>query len=181
MNTIATLIARNKEFAAHGFSANLTMMPALLTMIVSCADPRVEPAHVLGLATGEAVTLRNIGGRITPSTLAEMALLGTIARSEGFNPPGGLNLIVLHHTDCGITRLANKPAMLAQYLGVSPAELAAKQIMDPYAAVMVDVAALQANNALPANWIVSGLVYDVASGLIEIVLPPAPLHDSANE
>jgi hypothetical protein len=28
--------------------------------------------------------------------------------------------------------------------------------------------------ALPGNWLISGLVYDVATGLVEIVVPAAP-------
>jgi carbonic anhydrase len=29
---------------------------------------------------------------------------------------------------------------------------------------------------LPAAWLVAGLVYDVATGLVEIVVPPAPIR-----
>jgi len=29
---------------------------------------------------------------------------------------------------------------------------------------------------LPSEWIVSGLVYDVSNGLVEIVVPPAPIR-----
>jgi carbonic anhydrase len=29
---------------------------------------------------------------------------------------------------------------------------------------------------LPAAWIISGLVYDVATGLIEVAVPPAPIR-----
>jgi carbonic anhydrase len=35
-------------------------------MVVGCVDPRVDPAHVLGLSNGEAAIIRNVGGRITP-------------------------------------------------------------------------------------------------------------------
>ena len=41
------------------------------------------------------------------------------------------------------------------------------------AAVAADVALLRANPALPSEWLISGLVYDVATGLVEIVAPPA--------
>lgn len=43
----------------------------------------------------------------------------------------------------------------------------------PWAAVAVDVAMLRAIPALPGEWLVSGLVYEVATGLVEIVVPPA--------
>src|SRR5260370_2326706 len=34
-----------------------------------------------------------------------------------------------------------------------------------------------ANPALPGNWLVSGLVYDVTTGLVDVVVPPAPLRN----
>ncbi len=145
-------------------------------MILSDADPRVDPAQVLGLELGEAVVIRNIGGRITPTTLQTMALLGMIPRLEGTALPGGLNLVVLHHTDCGITRLARVPERLAAYFGIAPEDLDAMAVTDPYASVKVDVAALKANPALPGGFIVSGLVYDVATGRVETVVASAPLR-----
>lgn len=177
MSTIDTLLTRNEEFAVHRFAAGLSLMPALRTMIVGCVDPRVDPAHVLGLQVGEAVVIRNIGGRVTPETLGTLGLLGLIPRLEGTDPVGGLNLVVLHHTDCGITRLARVPDRLAAYLGVAPDELEARAVSDPYAAVRLDVAALKKTPSLPSGIIVSGLVYDVATGRIDTVVPPAPLRE----
>jgi carbonic anhydrase len=176
MTTIDTLIQRNEEFAAHRFAAGLSLMPALGTLIVGCADPRVDPAHVLGLEPGEALVIRNIGGRITPGTLQTMALLGMIPQLEGAGPVSGLNLVVMHHTDCGITRLARVPDRLAGYLGVAPEDPETKAVGDPYAAVAVDVAALKANTALPPGTIVSGVVYDVATGRVAMVAPPGSLR-----
>jgi len=48
-------------------------------------------------------------------------------------------------------------------------ELDSKAVADPYAAVRVDAAI--ARHALPPGRLVSGLVYDVSTGLIEIVDP----------
>src|SRR5271155_3328548 len=139
---------------------------------------RVDPAHVLGITPGEAVVIRNIGGRITPVLLEELALLGRIGQVAGeINGGGGeVHLIVLQHTDCGITRLAGDPAMLTHYFQIQEGELKAKAVTDPRAAVSADVAALRAISALPAAWMLSGLVYDVATGLIEVVVPPAPIR-----
>jgi carbonic anhydrase len=55
-------------------------------------------------------------------------------------------------------------------------ELKAKAVTDPHAAVAVDVALLRTIPALPGGWLVSGLVYDVATGLVEIIVPPAPIR-----
>jgi len=175
MSTLETLIDRNHDFAEQQFTSDLPLMPTLRTMVISCVDPRVDPAHLLGLEPGEALVLRNIGGRITPSTLQAIGMLGAIAQVEGINPTGPFNLIVLHHTDCGITRLENKPEMLAGYFGIDPAAVTSKAISDPHKAVAVDVATLKTLAVLPKGWLISGLVYDVATGTVEVVVPEALL------
>ena len=173
MTILDTLAKRNADFAAHRFVAGLPMMPTLRTMVIGCVDPRVDPAHLLGLDPGEALVLRNIGGRITPATVQTMAMLAAIARVQGANPGDGFHLLVLHHTDCGITRLEEKPDLLAGYFGIGKGELEAKAVTDPRTSVAVDVAALRANPTLPGGWLVSGLVYDIATGLVEAVTPAA--------
>ena len=184
MNKVDDLLERNKEFAVQQ-SATGTLMPSLprampnvRAIIIGCADMRVDPAHVLGTKPGEAVVLRNIGGRITPGLLEQLGLLGRIGQVAGEIPGGGgeFHIIVLHHTDCGITRLAGDPAMLTHYFQIQEGELRTKAVTDPRAAVAVDVAALRAVLALPAAWLVSGLVYDVATGLVEMIVPPAPIR-----
>ena len=49
------------------------------------------------------------------------------------------------------------------------AELGSKAVEDPYASVRIDVDI--ARHRLPADLLVSGLVYDVDTGLIEVVVP----------
>jgi carbonic anhydrase len=184
MNNLDRLLQRNKEFAVQQSTAGTLMpslpqaMPNVKAIIIGCADMRVDPAHVLGTKPGEAVVLRNIGGRITPGLLEQLALLGRIGEVAGKIPGGGgeFHIIVLQHTDCGITRLAGDPAMLAHYFQIQDGELKKKAVTDPRAAVAVDVAALRAIPALPGAWLISGLVYDVATGLVEVVVPPAPIR-----
>ena len=136
------------------------------------------PRHVLGTKPGEVVVLRNIGGRITPGLLEQLGLLGRIGEVAGEIAGGGgeFHIIVLQHTDCGMTRLAGDPAMLAHYFQIPEGELKKKSVTDPRAAVALDVAALRAISALPDAWLISGVVYDVATGLVEIVVPPAPIR-----
>jgi len=140
MTTFDTLLERNQEFAAHHFPKDLPLMPTLRAMIIGCVDPRVDPAHVFGLGPGEAIVIRNIGGRITPATLETMAMLGRIAQGEGGLPAGEFHLIVLQHTQCGIAHLDQDPDLLASYFGTSREGLLAKAVTDPRAAVAVEVA-----------------------------------------
>src|SRR5271168_3662007 len=184
MSGLESMLERNKDFAARQSAAG-TLMPSLpralpnvRAVIIGCADMRVDPAHVLGIQPGEAVVMRNIGGRITPGLLEQLGLLGRIGDVAGEIPGGGgeFHIVVLQHTDCGITRLTGDPAMLTSYFQIQERELKTKAVTDPRAAVAVDVASLRAIHALPGAWLISGLVYDVGTGLIEIVVPPAPIR-----
>ena len=187
MSTIDILLQRNHDFAAHRFVAGLPMRPSLHTLIISCADPRVDPVHILGLEPGEAVVLRNVGGRVTPGTLQLLSMLlqvptgastnaGAPASNNASAAASPFQLIVLHHTDCGITRLASNTEMMAEYFDVPPTELPAKAIEDPHAAVASDIATLRAIPEIPSAILVSGLVYDTETGLIDVVVPLAPIR-----
>jgi len=184
VNMLDKMLERNKQFAAQESAAGTLMpslpnaLPNLKAIVIGCADMRVDPAHVLGVKPGEAVVMRNIGGRITPGLLEQLGLLGRIGEVAGKIPGGGgeFHLVVLHHTDCGITRLADDRALLTKYFQISDSDLKAKAVTDPHAAVAADVNALRAIPALPAEWLISGLVYDVATGLVETVVPPTPIR-----
>jgi carbonic anhydrase len=184
MNNLDKMLERNKDTAAEQTAAG-TLMPSLpqatpniKAIIIGCVDMRVDPAHVFGIQPGDALVIRNIGGRITPGLLEELGLLGRIGQVMGKIAGGGgeFHLVVLHHTDCGITRLAGDPAMLTHFLQIPEGELKAKAVTDPRAAVAVDVALLRTIPTLPGKWLISGLVYDVATGLVEVIVPPAPIR-----
>ncbi|MBB5331822.1 hypothetical protein [Tunturiibacter gelidoferens] len=103
----------------------------------------------------------------------------SVRSSEGLLlAAASFHLIVLHHTHCSITRLAGDADKLAHYFQIPESEVKAKSVTDPYAAVAADVALLRAVPALPAKWLLSGLVYDVATGLVKTVVPPAPIRTS---
>ena len=187
MNSLNSMLERNKAFAAQQSAAGKLMpslpdaLPDAKAIIIGCADMRVDPAHILGIRPGEAVVMRNIGGRVTPGLLQELGLLGQIGEAAR-KPPGGggeFNIIVIQHTDCGMTRLKDKTSALASYFQIPEAELKTKSITDPRAAVAADVAQLRAIPALPGQWLISGLVYDVATGLVEVVAPPAQIRAAA--
>jgi carbonic anhydrase len=173
MRSSDLLIERNAAFARR-FTPDVTMMPALGAMVITCADPRVDPAHILGLERGEALVIRNIGGRVTPATIQTIAMLGAVAQSEGVDPgAAGLEIIVLQHTDCGITRLHDHPDALAASFGIDASQLEAKAIDDPRAAISIDLDALR--TTLPAGITLTGLLYDVHTGQVERVAEPSPV------
>jgi carbonic anhydrase len=169
----ASIFEGNETFRRTGAHQGLAMMPRQRVMIIGCADPRVDPETVLGLQMGDAAVIRNIGGRVTAPTLATvagLARLGARAALAASVPREqlGLDVVVLHHTDCGILRLTDEPTALAGFLGTDATHLADMHIQDLYAAVTHDVSVLRAL-ALPGMR-VWGLVYDVATGAIEITM-----------
>ncbi len=173
MEFFDTLLERSADFARSGIDPNLKMIPSRRTMIIGCVDPRVDPMELFKLQSGEAAIIRNIGGRVTPSVFETMGILRVVSRVAGEEVGSGWNLIVLHHTDCGITHCYNHaPELLARHMGVPPDDLGGLAITDPFKAVAIDVAKLKSNPNLPGGFLVSGLVYDVATGKVETIVPP---------
>ena len=109
------------------------------------------------LNPGEAVVMRNIGGRITPGLLEQLGMLRRIGEVAGAIPGGGgeFHLIVLQHTNSGITRLAGETAMLTGYFQIAEGNSRKKAATDPQAAVAIDVALLRTIPALPGEWLIS--------------------------
>ena len=120
--------------------------------------------------------LRNVGGRVTPATLRTLAMLTKVSQANQDSIPAGVwNLVILHHTDCGMTDLAAFPDLLAEYFEIPADELGAKSVSDPVGSVRADVEVILAKTRRPAA-VVSGLVYDVSTGLVETVVVPTPLR-----
>src|SRR3974390_2094764 len=76
------LVRRNAVFAVTGAFAGLPFPTSDTLQVLGCVDSRVDPGDVLGLELGEAVVMRNIGGRITPAALREWALLGRLGQGQ---------------------------------------------------------------------------------------------------
>ncbi|MFE2823382.1 carbonic anhydrase [Streptomyces sp. NPDC059271] len=174
MTDIDELVRRNADFVLDEFltGLSLTINPTGNMMVIGCVDPRVDPGRVLGIKRGEAAMIRNVGGRITPATLRTMRMLSKVgAANPDGKASGPWNLVILHHTDCGMTDLAPHTDLLAEYFEIPEQELAGKSVSDPYGSVRVDVGIIQEEIRSP-DFLVSGLVYDVESGLVEVVVPP---------
>ena len=77
MSNIAPLLDRNRAFASdpgvRQGMPRLPFIPNLNLYIVTCIDCRVDPAQILRVKLGEALVQRNIGGRITPAVIRDIA------------------------------------------------------------------------------------------------------------
>jgi carbonic anhydrase len=169
VTTIETLVERNTRFADN-LPADLPQLPRLRTCVVACPDPRVDPAHVLGLELGDAAVVRAAAGRISPIVLQQLLFL-VAGAPAGQDITQGFELVLMQHTDCGIGRLdvPEHRDGLAAFLGCAVEELPAKHVADPREAMRVDVAAVAANPFLPAELAVTGIVYDVKTGTVEVI------------
>jgi carbonic anhydrase len=173
-----TVLERNASRMEDLSAKQLTISPDLRALVLTCADHRVDPAHVLGLDLGEAIVLRNPGGRVTPGFIQHLAILAVVAQIEGLE--SGFELILMHHTDCGISRLdgPEHAGLMAYYFGVGEDDLPAKHLADPFESVRADLETLRANPLIPRTLIASAIVYDIPSGRADIVCPPTPLGEA---
>jgi carbonic anhydrase len=169
-----TALDRNRSFAAARGHEGAVVFPSLRLFVITCLDPRVDPAHFLGLRLGDAVIVRNVGGRITPEVINDVAFIGQIL--ENVLPDGPLfEVAVVHHTQCGAAALADDGFRhaYAQRLGTDESGLREHAVLDPAATVIRDVQRLRSAPAIPTRIGVSGHVYDVTTGLVQTILPAA--------
>lgn len=169
MTAVHRLLKRNRQNPAP---ANLPIEPKLRTLILTCSDQRSDPAQALGLDAGEAVVIRNAGGRVTPAVLTDLAILSTVGGIEGLR--GDFELIVMHHTDCGTSRLVGDQyhGLLAQHFGIAPEEVPERRVDDPAAAVTFDVGLLREHPLIPETMTISGVLLDIDSGQTQLIVPP---------
>ena len=169
---IESALERNRAFAAAGGHEGAVVFPNLRLFVITCIDPRTDPAHFLGLELSDAMVVRNVGGRVTPEVVRDIAFIGQMV--ENVLPDGPLfEVAVIHHTQCGSGALADDTFRhsYAQRVGVEESALREHAVLDPAATVRSDVERLRSAPAIPARVPVSGHVYDVTTGLVETVIP----------
>jgi carbonic anhydrase len=168
---IESALERNRAFAAAGGHEGAVVFPTLRLFVITCLDPRVDPAHFLGLNLSDAMVVRNVGGRVTPEVINDVAFIGQIA--EAVLPDGPLfEVAVIHHTQCGAGALADDGfrRSYAERIGADESGLREHAVLDPAETVESDVQRLRSAPAIPARVAVSGHVYDVVTGLVRTIL-----------
>ena len=182
-DSFTTLLDRNRSFAEQFEAGHLPIRPRMPTIILTCLDARVDPAHLFGLELGEVLVMRNAGGRITPAVLEDLAILGVLAANMPGSSKMKTELVILHHTDCGMCRFTNPELQrqAAERLDRSVDEIAAMAITDPAESVQSDIQRLRSTFSAPDQLVVSGLVYDVKTGAINQVVSPAPLRTAGSD
>lgn len=156
MTEIAPLLAANQAYAAA--RANVAdPRPGRRLAVVTCMDARIDVFAALGLHLGEALVIRNAGGRVTDDVLRSLAL--------GTHVLGVDTVVVMQHTKCGLAGVTDDE--LRELTG---AELGFLAIGDHAAALRDDIDLLAGKPYLALVELIAGLVYDVESGEIDDVV-----------
>ena len=162
MSVTDDLLANNAAYAASFDKGELPMPPAKHVAIVACMDARVNVYGALGLREGDAHVIRNAGGVITADAIRSLSIS---QRLLGTN-----EIILVHHTDCGMLTFnddAFKRA-IADDVGIKP-DWAAEAFSDPDEDIRQSIARIKASPFLPHRDSVRGFVFEVKSGVLREV------------
>ena len=176
MSHLDSLLPRNAAFAAGDARRNTPRLPFLPhkgLYVITCIDPRTDPADFLGLEFGEAIVARTVGGRVTPAVIQDLSYIGYLVETKAPEGPY-FEAAIIHHTDCGSGLLADEELRhgFAQRTGYDEQTLADLPVLDPPATVRTDVGRVLSDPRISPHITVSGHVYDVHTGLITTIVEP---------
>jgi carbonic anhydrase len=122
-------------------------------------DARLNPYALLGLNEGDAHVIRNAGGVITDDEIRSLSISQRLLGTE--------EIILIHHTDCGMLTFADDDFRLhlQQETGIKP-EWAAEAFQDLEEDVRQSMARIRASPFIPRKDAVRGFVYDVKTGTL---------------
>ncbi len=96
---IDDLLDNARDWERRFGGGDLQILPARRLAVLACMDARLPVFQVLGLRTGDAHVIRNAGGLATEDALRSLEV------SQGI---GTQDVIVIHHTDCGVARMSDE-------------------------------------------------------------------------
>jgi carbonic anhydrase len=171
---IDELLQRNRRFASSDAKDRVPAIPFLphrQVYVITCIDPRVDPAALFELELGDAIVARCVGGRVTRPVLDDLAWISYL--HEVKTPDADwFEVAVLHHTDCGSGLMADddlRAGFVAR--GFDDRVLRDTAVVDPAATVPGDVARILADPNVSPRVRVGGYAYDVRTGLVTTVVP----------
>jgi carbonic anhydrase len=179
-SNFATYIERNVKFAATDAKDHvpeIPFIPSRQLYLITCIDPRVEPAAILGSDLGEAIVARNVGGRVTPALIKDLAWI--LHLHENLTPDAEwFEIAVIHHTDCG-SGLFLRDELRAGYVargGWDDRTASSLAVLEPAKTVVEDIQKLRTAPELQptiSNVRIGGYSYDLGTGKVTTVVEPA--------
>ena len=94
MSTTDDLLRNAEGYAASFDKADLPLPPARKVAVLACMDARLNPYGLLGLQEGDAHIIRNAGGVVTDDEIRSLSISQRLLGTE--------EIILIHHTDCGM-------------------------------------------------------------------------------
>jgi carbonic anhydrase len=156
MTQITALLDANRGYAAA--RANVAdAHPSRRLAVVTCMDARIDVFAALGLHLGEAMVIRNAGGRVTDDVLRSLALASHVLGVD--------TVVVMQHTKCGLAGVTDE-----ELRARTGAEFGFFPIDDHAAALREDLETLATTPYLGPLETVAGFVYDVETGEIDDVV-----------
>lgn len=180
MSILNEFAARNRSFATTFDGGEIPALPKLGTMVLTCVDARVDPAHVLALQLGEAVVFRNNGGRVTQAFIDEVVALAMLVAHRTGVDEANFAIVLMQHTKCGAQAFADPGFrdLIEQRTGI---DVSPSAVVDPAHDLLVDIARLRDARTLPGSLRVAALLYDVKTGVAHEIAPERPLADLRGE
>lgn len=160
MGIAEEVLAANREAAAE-LATDAGARPTRRMVVLTCMDARLRVFGMLGLKRGEAHVIRNAGGRASRDALRSL-LLSTYVL-------GTRTVLVIHHTDCGLSLGAEGTLHAVRDAGGEPGDLDLMAFEDLEQSVIDDVESIVGAQMLPDDVVVHGLVYEVESGRLRQV------------
>jgi carbonic anhydrase len=166
MNATTQLLERNQAYSAGFDRAGISAPPAMRVAIVTCMDARLDPARALGLDIGDAHVIRNAGGVVTDDVIRSLSISQHHLGTE--------EVILLHHTDCGMLRFTDEEfaEARARETGQRP-PWQARTFDDLEEDVRDSIVRVLESPFILNREAVRGFVYDVESGRVREVAPRA--------
>lgn len=176
MTKTSLLLARNRAFAETFNHGDMPALPKLGTMILTCIDARVDPAHVLDLQLGEAVIFRNNGGRVTQAFIDEVSALAVMVAQMTGVEEASFSIILMQHTNCGAQGFAN-PELHALIKNRTNVDVSDSAITDQESDLVTDIQRLRDTPHVPGSLRVAALLYDVETGVVREIAPEMTLAE----
>jgi carbonic anhydrase len=142
MTDFEALMRQNSHVSVTVGHQGAGVYPRRKICIVTCLDPRTDPANFCQLEVGDAIVIRNAGRRITSAAIDDISFMTYLAETAITSAGPLFEVAVIHHNKCG-TRLLSAQAFredLASSSGVDASALEAEAVVGPGQTVRQDVA-----------------------------------------
>lgn len=168
MSAIDDAIKANESYAKSFTLGHLPMPPARKLAVLACMDARLMVDQMLGLKTGDAHVIRNAGGIVTEDAVRSLILSHHLL--------GAAEFMIINHTDCGMLTFRDEELRRKLEDATGAAAVAPVQFHafgDVEGNVRLQVLRVKSHPWIPEHIPVRGFVYDVKTGRLSEVAPPA--------